>query len=169
MAPEPATGDAEYYKSEYTYDVSGEQQLADDQYALGKRIVNEGVVLLKSENNALPMSPLDGKVMVFGNAGANYMYGLDQAFTDAGFTFDQPARDFYTNGSQDVIGWQVNENPWSNAVDALVWFGNIAKNSISQPLAFGSEGFVEVLDGTANPSGRLVARGHAEQGGDATF
>lgn len=237
VAPAPATGDAEYYKSDYSFDAAGEQQLADDQYALGKRIVNEGVVLLKNEGGALPISPADGKVMVFGNAGPDYMVGLDSALSDAGFEFDAASWEFYANGSKNVLGWEVNENPWSDveasgildnasgvalvvlgrrahegsdpqwyadhdylalsqeekdmlngvaelrrggtfskmivavstcntiswedgvwsdAIDGLLWFGNITKSSIGQPLPFGSVGLVEILNGTANPSGRLA-------------
>ncbi len=236
VAPAAAT-DNVYYESEYSYDTTGEQQLSDDQYALGARIVHEGLVLLKNEGSALPISPEDGKVMAFGNAGPDYLSGFDTAMSDAGFDFDAASWDFYANGSQNVLGWEVNENPWtdveasgilddasgvaivflgrrahegsdaqwyadhdylalseeekdmlngvaelrrsgtfskmivavstsntiswedgdwSDAIDALVWFGNITASSFGHPLPYGCPALVEVLDGTANPSGRLA-------------
>lgn len=236
VAPAPVT-DNIYYESDYDFTVEGEQKFVDDGLALGARIVNEGVVLLRNEGSALPISPADGKIVAFGNAGPSMMTGFDTAVKDAGFDFDDAAWEFYTNGSTFSNSWQVNENPWSDveaagflgdvsgvaivflgrrdhegcdaqwyadhdylalsteekdmltnvanmrrdgtfskmivavttsntiswedgpwsdAVDSLLWFGNITATGYSSPLPYGCAAFVQVLDGTANPSGRLA-------------
>lgn len=118
-APAALTGgDNEYYASDYEYSFAGEQKLANDLVALGTQVVQEGVVLLKNEGGALPLSAADGKVVTFGNAGPSYLPGLDGSLTDAGFEFDAASWDFYTNGTQNVNSWQVNENPWSAVKEA---------------------------------------------------
>lgn len=231
------TADTEYYKSAYAYTAEAEQQLYDDQVALFKQIVHEGIALLKNEGSALPLSADDGKVTAFGNAGPAMMSGLDASMKEAGFDFDDAAWEFYGAGSKNVKSWQVNENAWpdvtsadffqgvggvaivflgrrdnegcdaqwyedhdylalsqeekdmlngvaelrragtfskmivavttsntiswedgawSDAIDALLWFGNITATGYSSPLAYGVPAFVEVLNGTANPSGRLA-------------
>ena len=237
VAPVAVSTDNEYYKSDYAYDADGEQKLVDDGLALGARIVHEGTVLLKNEGSALPISPADGKIVAFGNAGPSMMSGFDAAVKDAGFDFDDAAWEFYTNGSTYSNSWQVNENPWSDveaagfldnasgvaivfigrrdhegcdaqwyedhdylalsqeekdmlngvaklrregtfskmivavttsntvswedgswsdAIDALLWFGNITATGYSSPLPYGCPAFVQVLNGEANPSGRLA-------------
>lgn len=236
VAPAAVT-DNLYYASDYDYTLEGEQKLVDDQMALGKQIVNEGVVLLRNEGTALPISSADGVVTAFGNAGPTYHAGFDEAMKEAGFSFNDAAWDFYTNGSQNVLGWQVNENPWSDveaagfiqddggvalvflgrrghegsdtqwyadhdylalsqeekdmlsgvaalrragsfskmvvcvstantiswedgdwsdAIDALVWYGNVSTSGYGAALPYGIPALVEVLDGTVNPSGRLA-------------
>lgn len=236
VAPAAVT-DNLYYESGYDYTAEGEQKLVDDEMALGTQIVNEGVVLLKNESSALPLSAADGTVTAFGNAGPSYHAGFDAAMKNAGFTFNDAAWEFYTNGSQNVLGWQVNENPWSSveaadfiqddggvaivflgrrghegsdtqwyedhdylalsqeekdllngvaelrragsfskmvvcvstsntiswedgdwsdAIDALVWYGNISSSGYGAALPYGMPAFVQVLDGTVNPSGRLA-------------
>lgn len=236
-APAALTGgDNEYYASDYEYSFAGEQKLANDLVALGTQVVQEGVVLLKNEGGALPLSAADGKVVTFGNAGPSYLPGLDGSLTDAGFEFDAASWDFYTNGTQNVNSWQVNENPWSavqeagflsdasgvalvvlgrrdqegcdaqwhedhdylalsaeekellngvaelrrsgtfskmvvlmstsnnvswedgpwsDAIDALLWFGNITTQGYGSPLPYGVPALVSVLTGEVSPSGRL--------------
>lgn len=51
------------------------------------------------------------------------------------------------------ISWE--DGPWSDAVDSLLWFGNITSTGYSSPLA-GSPVLVDVLTGKVNPSGRLA-------------
>lgn len=236
VAPAAVT-DNLYYESSYDYTVEGEQKLVDDGTALGERIVSEGVVLLKNEGAALPISPDDGKIMAFGNAGPSMMTGFDVAAKDAGFDFDDAVWEFYTNGSTYSNSWQVNENPWSDvessgvldaasgvaiiflgrrdhegcdaqwhadhdylalsneekemlngiaelrregtfskmivavttsntiswedgswsdAIDALLWFGNITSTGYGSPLPYGCPALISVLTGASNPSGRLA-------------
>lgn len=233
-ATKPAS-EHEYYKSDYAYTKDGEKQLVADEAQAFATAVGEGIVLLKNEAGALPLSPADGKVVAFGNA-TQYMTGFDAAMTAAGFDFDADAWEFYANGTKNVIRWEVNENPWStvtaapffsaasgtaivflgrrvgegsdaqwyrdhdylalsqeekdmlngvaelrragtfskmivlvttsnniswedgpwsDAVDSLLWFGNITSTGYSSPLA-GSPVLVDVLTGKVNPSGRLA-------------
>lgn len=233
-ATKPASS-PEYYKSDYEYTVAGEQKLVADEAEAFNRAVGEGIVLLRNENGALPLSPEDGKLVGFGNA-TTYMTGFDEAAKAAGFTFDDEAWSFFANGTQNVKSWQVNENPWSSissapffaaaggvalvfiarrdnegcdaqwyrdhdylalsaeekdmlsgvaemrrngifkkmivlvstannvswgdgpwsdAIDALLWFGNITATGYGSPLP-GSPVLMDVLAGKINPSGRLA-------------
>ena len=226
----------EVYKSDYAYTIDGEKQLADDQDKLFRQVVNEGVVLLRNEGNALPLAAADGKVCAFGNAGPLFMLGFDEAMKDAGFDFDDDAWEFYTDGPQNSTSWQVNENSWSDvkssafyaglsgvavvflgrtcnegcdaqwyedhdylalsreekemlsgvaelrrtgtftkmvvvlcmsnnvswedgdwsdAIDSLLWMGNVSFTNYKLKLPLGASSFVDLLDGTANPSGRM--------------
>lgn len=233
-ATKPAA-EHEYYKSDYAYTKDGEKQLVADEAQAFATAVGEGIVLLKNEAGALPLSPADGKVVAFGNA-TQFMTGFDAAMTAAGFDFDADAWDFYANGTKNVIRWEVNENPWStvtaapffsavsgtaivflgrrvgegsdaqwyrdhdylalsaeekdmlngvaelrragtfskmivcvttsnsiswedgpwsDAIDGILWFGNITSTGYSAPL-MGSPVLVDVLAGKVNPSGRLA-------------
>ena len=233
-ANKPAS-EHEYYKSDYAYTKDGEKQLVADEAQAFAAAVGEGIVLLKNEAGALPLSPADGKVVAFGNA-TQYMTGFDAAMAAAGFDFDADAWDFYANGTKNVTRWEVNENPWatvtaapffsaasgtaivflgrrvgegsdaqwyrdhdylalsveekdmlngvaelrragtfskmivcvttsnniswedgpwSDAIDGILWFGNITSTGYSAPL-MGSPVLVDVLSGKVNPSGRLA-------------
>lgn len=233
-ATKPAS-EHEYYKSDYAYTKDGEKQLVADEAQAFATAVGEGIVLLKNEAGALPLSPADGKVVAFGNA-TQYMIGFDAAMTAAGFDFDADAWEFYANGTKNVTRWEVNENPWStvtaapffsavsgtaivflgrrvgegsdaqwyrdhdylalsaeekdmlngvaelrragtfskmivcvttsnsiswedgpwsDAIDGILWFGNITSTGYSAPL-MGSPVLVDVLAGKVNPSGRLA-------------
>ena len=66
-ATKPAS-EHEYYKSDYAYTKDGEKQLVADEAQAFATAVGEGIVLLKNEAGALPLSPADGKVVAFGNA-----------------------------------------------------------------------------------------------------
>ncbi|MEQ2637473.1 glycoside hydrolase family 3 protein [Paratractidigestivibacter faecalis] len=233
-ANKPAS-EHEYYKSDYAYTKDDEKQLVADEAQAFAAAVGEGIVLLKNEAGALPLSPADGKVVAFGNA-TQYMTGFDAAMAAAGFDFDADAWDFYANGTKNVTRWEVNENPWatvtaapffsaasgtaivflgrrvgegsdaqwyrdhdylalsaeekdmlngvaelrragtfskmivcvttsnniswedgpwSDAIDGILWFGNITSTGYSAPL-MGSPVLVDVLAGKVNPSGRLA-------------
>lgn len=117
--PGPET---QYYKSGYEYTQEAEEKLSADQHELYRQIIGEGTVLLKNEGDALPLYPSDGKVMVFGNAGPQYLKGLDGCFKDAGFDFDDACWTFYSNGTTNVTNVAVNENPWSS-VEAAGFLG----------------------------------------------
>ena len=106
--------DTQYYKSDYEYSQSGEEKLQQDQHDLYKQLVGEGTVLLKNEGAALPLSANDGTINVFGNAGPQYIDMFDEAFKEAGFTFNDALWEFYANGTTNVTNWLVNENPWAD-------------------------------------------------------
>ncbi len=229
-------GENEFYPSDYEYSLEGEQKLAEEQADFFHRTVHEGTVLLRNEGSALPLSPEDGKITAFGNAGPKFMVGLDSAMKDAGFDFDDAAWSFFADGPQNSNSWQVNENPWadiqaadffdgvggvaivflgrtchegcdaqwyvdhdylalsqeekemlngvadlrrdgtftkmivslsmsntvswedgpwSDAIDAILWVGNVSFTNYDKPLPLGGPSFAEVLDGRANPSGRM--------------
>lgn len=236
VAPTPVTEGEIYYKSDYDYSLEGEQKLVADQAAFFHRTVHEGTVLLRNEGAALPLSPEDGKVTAFGNAGPRFMTGLDAAMKDEGFTFDDVAWEFYKEGPQNSNSWEVNENPWadveaapffpnlggvaivflgrtchegcdaqwyedhdylalsqeekdmlsgvaelrrsgtfskmivslsmsntvswedgpwSDAIDAILWDGNVSFTNYEKALPLGGAAFAEILSGAANPSGRM--------------
>lgn len=104
--------DLEYNKSDYSKDEIGE---AEDELAL--RIAKEGVVLLKNENNVLPMQN-DATFSLFGrnstavktNNGMMGMLGvgvdLKTAFEEKGMTVNETLWDFYNSGkgSSYVLG-----------------------------------------------------------------
>lgn len=116
--PQAPSEETQYFKSDYEYTQEGEQKLVDDEHALYSQLVTEGTVLLKNEGAALPLSPDDGKIMVFGNAGPQWMKGLDESFKNAGYDFDDACWEFYANGSTNVEKVAVNENPWSDVEGA---------------------------------------------------
>ena len=236
VAPAAVTEGEIYYKSDYDYTLEGEQKLVEEQAEFFHRTVHEGTVLLRNEGSALPLSPEDGKVTAFGNAGPKFMVGLDSAMKEAGFDFDDAAWSFFAEGPQNSNSWQVNESPWSDiqaadffeglggvaivflgrtchegcdaqwyadhdylalsqeekdmlngvaelrrdgtfsklivslsmsntvswedgpwsdAVDAILWVANVSFTNYDKPLPLGGPSFAEVLDGRANPSGRL--------------
>ncbi len=119
----------EYYTSDYAYTVEGETQLLADQQDLYRQIVAEGTVLLKNENNALPLSAADGTVNIFGNAGPQYLSGLNSSLKNEGFTVNDDCWNFYATGGQNVTGNAVNENPWA-AVTSQNWYKSLGGTAI---------------------------------------
>ena len=128
VAPAAVTEGEIYYKSDYDYTLEGEQKLVEEQAEFFHRTVHEGTVLLRNEGSALPLSPEDGKVTAFGNAGPKFMVGLDSAMKEAGFDFDDAAWSFFAEGPQNSNSWQVNESPWSDiqAADFFEGLGGVA-------------------------------------------
>lgn len=63
--------DTQYYKSKY----SSVAELLEDKYALIQQICEEGSVLLKNENNALPLTGDSLRISVFGRNSADWVYG----------------------------------------------------------------------------------------------
>lgn len=95
--PTAASVDTEYFKSDYTYDRSGEEQLVADAEALFRQSVEEGAALLKNENGALPIASGEKKITVFGAAGPAYITGLNTELEKAGYTVDKAVWDYYAS------------------------------------------------------------------------
>lgn len=129
------TEDTEYYKRTYTTE---DERLAADA-ELCERIEAEGIVLLKNENNALPISTSStnkAKVTMFGVGSRDFIYGgtgsgsvdtsvaptLQTALENSNFSVNQTVVDFYKTGrgsayantTADMSGggsYKVNEAP----------------------------------------------------------
>ena len=84
----------------------------------------EGMVLLKNENNALPIAP--GRVALFGNASYDlfaggtgsgnvnkkYVVSVDEGLAAAGFTIDEPLRQNYKEFIADQIAKRPKPRPF---------------------------------------------------------
>ena len=233
------TIDTEYFKSDYTYDQTGEEKLVKDGRDLYRSIIEEGTVLLKNEASALPLTASDKNITVFGNAGPQYITSLNTKLEEAGYTVNEEVWDYYaaakstarttvnlpawaapaSSASGDVAiitlgrragegtdcahpnGWALNTanatefpdgdyldiatteiemmkgvkalkdsgafkkilviintsnmingdfiNDPQYGIDACIWMGQASKD-------YGTEGLVNILEGSVNPSGRLV-------------
>ena len=132
-------GDADYYPSDYEYSQEGEEQLLADQEDLYKQVTAEGTVLLKNENDALPLSTSDGTVTVFGNAAPVNLGTLNTALSEAGFGIDEACWEFYTNGNTASNGYAVNENPWENVTSAD-FFSSVSGVALVVLGRYGQEG-----------------------------
>ena len=104
--PEAANLDSEYYKAEHT---DAESLLAASQ-ELAERVESEGIVLLKNENQTLPLSSEETKVSMFGRTSVDPIYtGAGSAATESkpvdyktameanGFVINKDLYDFYAN------------------------------------------------------------------------
>lgn len=137
---EKASEDANYYPSDFE---SNEER---DNY--GKQIVRqleeEGAVLLKNDNNCLPLA--DGsQVSCFSQSSARLVYGgtgsgsvdtstavnLKDALEQEGFGVNETLWDFYENGAgkdykrgtRSIRGggsWDINEVPWNVYTDEVL-------------------------------------------------
>lgn len=113
--PTAAAVDTEYFKSGYTYDRTGEEQLVADAEALFRRSVEEGAALLKNEGNALPIKSGETKITVFGVAGPNYITGLNSELEKAGYTVDSAVWDYY-GGQQVTARTTIGVPVWDDGV-----------------------------------------------------
>lgn len=132
--------DTEYYKSEF----SSEDELKAEGEKVGQKIVEEGIVLLKNDNDALPLAS-GNKVSVLGQNSVDLVYGgggagsvdtstapdLLTALTNSGFKINQMLWDFYNTGNAssyrketpDIYGngsFSVNEVPRSVYTDEII-------------------------------------------------
>lgn len=129
---------------------SSEYQASVGEIELCRNVVEEGSVLLKNEDNALPLATSEKKLALLGQSSADFVYGgsgsgsvdtskaptLKAALETAGYTVNSTLWDFYTTGpgkdyrkkTPDVSGhgdFEVNEVP-SNIYTSEV------KNSLDQ-------------------------------------
>lgn len=133
--------DYEYYKSDYknsdgTYD---EAKIKEYVTEVGKEVEREGLVLLKNENNALPLVKGD-KVSLMGQGSVKTNYASSGSSssdgttfpdltevlssTDYGLSLNPTTHDFYATGKGSKYGRkeykmikQINETPWSEYDD----------------------------------------------------
>ncbi|MCM3478117.1 glycoside hydrolase family 3 protein [Caldibacillus thermoamylovorans] len=99
--------DTDYYKSEFT----SADELKKQTEEIGQKIVEEGTVLLKNDNGALPLSSGD-KISLLGQNSVDLVYGgigsgsvdseaapnLYNILTDSGFKVNKTLWDFYKTG-----------------------------------------------------------------------
>lgn len=103
--------DTEYYKSKY----SSVAELLEDKYKLIQQICEEGSVLLKNENDALPLAEDSLHISVFGRNSADWVYGtsngaaqvnasmcdsLDTVLESFGLTVNPTLFELYRNASE---------------------------------------------------------------------
>ena len=130
------SGEYQYFTRDYT---DGEALTAYLD-AVGIEAETEGIVLLKNDNNALPLA--DGsKVSLFMNGSVNFNYGssgssaantdgyatLKDAMTDQGFRVNEDLWEFYTTGKakrdkRTTIGntYLTNEASWEKYDEELI-------------------------------------------------
>lgn len=91
---------------------SSNYSVSEQEKALCEEVEKEGIVLLKNEDNALPLSNNETKLALFGQDSVDFVYGgggsgavnvasaptLRQSFEDAGFNVNTTLWDFYLNG-----------------------------------------------------------------------
>ena len=108
---ELVSGDPSIYQR-YVSDYESKEATLQAAYALTEDIEEEGIILLKNEESALPMT--EGKrVTVFGKNSVNLVYGgsgssgastdgaatLYDSLEDAGFTYNPVMKDFYDSSA----------------------------------------------------------------------
>lgn len=138
-----ANADTTYFKSNYT---KLEDLMADDR-KLVEEIEAEGAVLLKNDNNTLPLAQ-NSKVSLFGYAAVDPAYAgrgsaqsgskeaitLKQGLENAGFEVNEDLFNFYelnktkyAPGTGRGVSLELNDAPWSDIVA-----NNTVANSIEQ-------------------------------------
>lgn len=99
--------------SNYGFTLEEEQRLRNDNIALTKQIMNEGAVLVKNNNTALPLSS-GNSVSIFGNAQLSYL-DLADALENEGITVNRTLYDAYAKIHENYVpvkGTDPNEIPW---------------------------------------------------------
>lgn len=123
-----SSGDTEYFKSDHK-DYDSLKEYCDEQ---GRLAEEEGLVLLKNENNALPLSEGD-KVSLLGQGSVKTNYStsgsssasgvtypaMNDVFSEGGLEINPTTTEFYTSGNGSKYGRTtnnlirfVNETPW---------------------------------------------------------
>ena len=147
---ENTSEDAQYYTSDF------ESAEARREYGneLVKQLEEEGAVLLKNENNALPLDS-GSKVSCFSQSSVRLVYGgtgsgsvdtstavtLKEAMEGQGFEINETLWDFYevgpgkdyVRGTRSIRGggsWDINEVPWDvytdDVLDSVTSYGDAA-------------------------------------------
>jgi beta-glucosidase len=131
----------------YTADYDSKEDVLDAANALNEQICEEGIILLKNENDALPLKNTEKKITIFGknsvnlvlggsgsNAGsaqASDMIDLYTSLRNAGFEYNPVIHDFYkrkesgsgrvaTPGIGSILtGYPIAETPISSYTSAV--------------------------------------------------
>ena len=124
-------GGGQFYVSDY----ESKEDALEKSNRLNERINEEGITLLKNEDNALPLAE-GAKVSVFGKNSVNLAYGgsgsgaftvtedtptLYQSLEDAGFEYNPVMHDFYSNNGQSGSGRPASPT-MDNARDTIPGF-----------------------------------------------
>lgn len=122
--------DTDYFKTNYT----SLDELITDGVTLAEAIEAEGAVLLKNDNNCLPLDPkTEGNVSVFGVASVDPAYGgegsaaasnpldpvdVKEGLEGAGFTVNDSLYNFYNKNKNAYVstGYKINDAPWSEVI-----------------------------------------------------
>ena len=122
--------DTDYFKTNYT----NLGDLIADGVSLAERIEAEGAVLLKNDNNCLPLNTqTEGKVSVFGVASVDPAYGgegsaaaanpldpvdVKEGLKGAGFTVNTALYNFYNKNKNAYVssGYKINDAHWNDVI-----------------------------------------------------
>ena len=110
--------DTEYFKSDYAYDRAGEEKLIADAKEVYRSSVEEGSVLLKNENNALPLAST-GNVVVFGGAANQHITGFKTQLETAGYTVNEDVWTYYSN-KKGTSRTNAGIPNWDSSIDGMV-------------------------------------------------
>ena len=120
--------DTDYFKTNYTC----LDDLINDGMALSEEIMAEGAVLLKNDNNCLPLSvETEKNISIFGVASVDPAYGgegsaaatnpldpvdVKEGFENAGFTINDKLYGFYNKNKNAYVstGYKINDASWSD-------------------------------------------------------
>lgn len=117
-------GDSEYFKSSY----SSQEKLEEDARALSREIEAEGMVLLKNEDNCLPLGK-DRKVSLFSESSVDMLYSgtgsgqvsttgvptLKDALEGVGYSVNDTLWSFYEGNHEQFKRERMSWNPFENA------------------------------------------------------
>ena len=110
----PVTADTAYYGGDYSLDDAGYAQMVADSDASEIATMQEGAVLVKNANNALPLAADERRVTLFGRSVADPIYrgnsggaqlnasrvvSLEKALTEEGFAINGTLFDAYKNSA----------------------------------------------------------------------
>ncbi len=130
--------DTEYFKTEFTSD----EDLYEASSAVAKQVEAEGLVLLKNEDDVMPLGD-NKKISIFSASSVDFVYGgtgsgqinvstvdtIKDAFEDVGYEVNETLWQFYedegysrTTGSQDTYPntFLINEVPVENYTAAVI-------------------------------------------------
>ena len=120
-------------ESMYVTDVTSKDEAYANAQKLNLRLAEEGFVLLKNQENALPLNK-DAKISVFGKNSVNLSYGgsgsggfdtsgnrdLYASLEDAGFQTNPTLKDFYNNNSASGAARAANSSDLDSGGNQMI-------------------------------------------------